>query len=486
MAAFRQIKAIFDPHGILNPGMVVDVGPVESITQNLRVAPASKPIPWPNVETYFDYSDQEGFVGAVEMCNGAGVCRKSAGGAMCPSYRATLDERHSTRGRANALRLAISGQFSSNGPTGQPAWADPGTIETLSLCLSCKACKSECPSNVDVARLKAEYTAQRYKATGQIPLQARIFGHIRLLNQLGSLAPNLANWTANLPPIRSLMNKLLNLAPQRTLPPFARSLYRWFAARGLPKPDPARPKVVLYADCFTTYNEPHIGQAAILLLESLGYTVELPKVGCCGRSMISMGLLADAIRTADATLTQLRDYITDDQVKAILVCEPSCLATMKDEWLQLKLKTDKSLRRQLASKAMLVEEFVERFWSTHPIPPTPRNSVSTDVIFHGHCHQKAVGGEDSSTAILKRLAGDHLRILPSGCCGMAGSFGYTQDRYDLSMKVGEQSLFTHIRNASPDAILVAPGTSCRHQIKDGTPRHALHPIELIAQLLSHG
>ncbi|HEX2973948.1 MAG TPA: FAD-linked oxidase C-terminal domain-containing protein [Tepidisphaeraceae bacterium] len=481
MAAFRQIKAIFDPQNLLNPGITVDLGPVETITQNLRVAPRNQPLAWPNVETYFDYSDQEGFVGAVEMCNGAGVCRRSAGGVMCPSYRATLDERHSTRGRANALRLAISGQFSSNN---QPAWADPDTLQTLSLCLSCKACKSECPSNVDVARLKAEFTAQRYKATGQVPLQARVFGHIRALNQLGSLAPHLANWAANLPLIRQLMNRILDLAPQRTLPPFAHSLYRWFARRPASDSQAARPKVVLFADCFTTYNEPHIGQAAILLLESLGYTVQLPKVGCCGRSMISMGLLEDAIRTADATLAQLRPYIVDDQVKAILVCEPSCLATMKDEWLTLKLKTDKALRLQLASKAMMVEDFVERFWSQHPLAPEPRDLPTNDVVFHGHCHQKALG-DDSSTAILKRLTGDRLTVLPSGCCGMAGAFGYTRQRYELSMKVGDQSLFTHLRAAAPDALIVAPGTSCRHQIKDGTHRLAQHPVELLHRLLTN-
>lgn len=480
MQAFRQVKRIFDPNGILNPGMIVDAGPIESLTQNLRVRPHERDLPWPTVDTYFDYSDQENFRSAVEMCNGAGVCRKAAGGTMCPSYRATLDERHSTRGRGNALRTAISGQLPSTGPTGQPAWDDPETIETLRLCLSCKACKSECPSNVDVARLKAEYTAQRYKE-GDIPLQARVFGHVRRLNQLASLAPSLANWLSNLAPLRAIANSVLNLAPQRTLPSFAPSLYRWFAARN--EVTTPRPRVVLFGDCFTTYNEPAIGQAAVELLESLGYRVELPKVGCCGRSMISTGLLDDAIRAADQVLTQLRPYIEDDAVKAILVCEPSCLSAMKDDWLQLKLKTDMPLRRRLAEKATMVEEFVDRLWNEHPSRPTPP-ALDRDVILHGHCHQKALWSDESSAALIRRLVGNRLTVLPSGCCGMAGAFGFTKDRYDVSMKIGEQSLFPAVRNAAPDAIVLAPGTSCRHQIKDGTGRQALHPIELAAKLLA--
>jgi len=486
MQAFRQVKALFDPKSILNPDMTVRPGPIESITQNLRVEPAGRKLTWPQIETYFDYSDQEGFSGAVEMCSGPGVCRKTAGGGMCPSYRASLDERHSTRGRANALRWALSGQLDG---TGKPAWDDPQTIQTLALCLSCKACKTECPSNVDLSRLKAEYTAQRYKMSGKTPLQARIFGHIRLFNQLGSLMPGLANWFSSLAFVRGIINRVLGLSPQRSLPRYERSLYRWFAKRPRDERDATRPKVVLYADCFVTYNEPRIGQAAVELLEALGYDVHLPKVGCCGRSMISMGLLKDAIRTADRTLECLRPFIEDDSVKAILVCEPSCLATMKDEWLQLKLATDKSLRRRLIEKAIMADEFIERDWDHHPVRPTLAASRSgaaegPPVLFHGHCHQKALWGEQTAANLLRRLAGSRLTVLPSGCCGMAGAFGYTKERYELSMKVGEQSLFSLLRSAPPDAIVIAPGTSCRHQIKDGTNRHALHPIELAHQLLS--
>lgn len=481
MQAFREIKAIFDPAGVLNPGNIVGAAPIESITENLRIKPAGQDLKWPDVETYYDYHDQEGFAGAVEMCSGAGVCRKTALGTMCPSYRATLDERHSTRGRANALRLALTGQLPL---AGRSAWDDPETIQTLDLCLSCKACKSECPSNVDVARLKAEYTAQRYKATGKIPLAARVIAHVRKLNALGSLMPGLANFVGTLPPIRGIMNSVLGFAPQRSLPKFAPSLYCWFARRPTATPAAAKPRVVLFGDCFVTYNEPEIGRQAVAVLEALGYSVELPKVGCCGRSMISTGMLAEAIRSADTVLAQLKPFIEDPAVKAIVVCEPSCLSAMKDDWLSLKLQTPIALRRQLAAKALLVEEFVERFWSEHPQPPRLKTTATSEpIVYHGHCHQKSLWGTKISESLLKRLVGPRLTVLPSGCCGMAGAFGFTKTHYDLSMKIGQQSVFTLLEKVPQNAVVIASGTSCRHQIKDGTTRHAVHPVTLMAEVL---
>jgi FAD/FMN-containing dehydrogenase/Fe-S oxidoreductase len=529
MTAFRKLKAIFDPNGILNPGMIVDVGPIESITDNLRTDEVTHGAPVDQIETYYDYEDQHGFRGAAEMCNGAGVCRKTSGGTMCPSYRGTLDERHATRGRGNALRMAISGQFKKHvgwasahdtdaklwakaHPT--PDWNDNGTLQTLDLCLSCKACKSECPSNVDIARLKAEYLAQSYKVAGT-PLKALVFGHVRKLNKLGSIWPAMANRVNRIGVVRAIMNRVLHLAPQRSMPPFGKSLYGWFrkhkrqtplplceAARDLrsASPDPltltlspgyggegtrksSRPKVVFYADCFATYNEPHVGKAAIKVLEACGYDVLMPEVGCCGRAMMSTGLLKDAIWEADQVLLKLRPLIEDENVVAIVACEPSCVASFKDDWLQLKLETPMGTRKRLAQKAMLVEEFVEAFWEKHPTKPTIRHE-KLDVILHGHCHQKALWGDVTSSALLKRLVGDHVTTLPSGCCGMAGSFGYDEKKYDLSMKIGELSVFPPIRAANPDAVICAPGTSCRHQIHDGTGRHALHPIELAAKLMA--
>jgi FAD/FMN-containing dehydrogenase/Fe-S oxidoreductase len=468
-AAFREIKAIFDPKNLLNPGNIVEPGPIESITTNLRIdrERLSSRLKW--LDTFFDYSDQHGFEGAVDMCNGAGVCRKTAGGTMCPSYRALLDERHSTRGRGNALRLAITGQMSDSAA---PAWNDPETIQTLNLCLSCKACKSECPSNVDIARLKAEYTAQQYRIDG-VPLAARVFGHIRRLNQFGTIAPDFANWLMRFSPARAIMNRLLNLAPQRSLPPFARPLRKWFGAR---HKNIAAKKVVIYEDCFTGFNEPHIGRAAVRVLEAFGYEVVMPRVTCCGRAMISTGLLRSAIDSADAAVSLLRPFVDDPDICAILFLEPSCLSAVKDDWLQLRLKTAPLVRRRLAEKSMMAEDFIERFWRDHPRKPIVK-AKNKNVILHGHCHQKALWGENDCAASLSRVS-SRLNVLPSGCCGMAGSFGFNADRYELSMKIGELSVFPPLRDAAAETVIAAPGTSCRHQIRDGTGRIALHPIEI--------
>jgi len=473
MGAFREIKAIFDPRNLLNPGNIVTPGPVSSIVETMRVKPAESFVHVPPTQTYFDYEDQHGFEGAVEMCNGAGVCRKKSGGTMCPSYMGTLDERHSTRGRGNALRLAITGQLDK-----QATWTDPETIATLNLCLSCKACKTECPSNVDIARLKAEYTAQRYKATGRIPLKALAFGHIRLLNQLGSIAPAVANWVNTLKPVRAMLNRILGLAPQRSIPEFTRRLNLGLSAHR------DAPTVAIYSDCFTTYNDPHVGRAARAVLEAFGYQVKLIDAGCCGRAAMSTGLLEHAIELADAGLEKLKAAIVDPNVHAIVVCEPSCLSAIKDDWLELKLRTPRALREKLAAKSWLVEEFIEKQWGKHPrMPILPKNPWP--IILHGHCHQKALWGSESSAALLRRLVGDKLKVLDTGCCGMAGSFGYTADHYDLSMKIGELTLFPAVRQAA-DAAIAAPGTSCRHQIHDGTGTKAKHPIEIVAELLMRG
>jgi FAD/FMN-containing dehydrogenase/Fe-S oxidoreductase len=476
MDAFRQIKHVFDPRNLLNPGNIVDARPIESITQNLRVQ-QEKDSSTP-VETFFDYEDQEGFRSAVEMCNGAGFCRKTAGGIMCPSYRATLDERHSTRGRGNALRLAITGQVARDG---NAAWNDPDTIETLDLCLSCKACKTECPSNVDVSRLKAEYTAQRFKLTGK-PLAARVFGHIRVMNRIASMMPGVSNSLLSCGPVRWIMQRLLHVSRKRKLPALGPSLFSWFKHRAAPDVHPGL-RVVLFGDCFTAYNEPQIGRSAVFVLEKLGYQVLLPDAGCCGRAMISVGLLDDAIRSADRGMALLQPFIEDPSVVGILVVEPSCLSAMKDDWLQLKLTTPMDLRRRLADKAMLVEDFVEKKWDSHPVHPADFQGDKTNISLHGHCHQKALWGDQTSSAILRRLSGGRVDVLPSGCCGMAGAFGYAADKYELSMKIGELSVFPPIRAVDPNTVIVAPGTSCRHQIRDGTGKEARHPIQVVAKWL---
>lgn len=496
MRAFREVKAVFDPRGLLNPGNIVAPGPIESISQNLRVDAASgnsaDAHALDHLRTYFDYADVDGFGHAVEQCNGAGVCRKR-GGVMCPSYHGTLDERHSTRGRGNALRLAVTGQFAglnglSSARRGEPDWCDAETIRTLDLCLSCKACKSECPSNVDIARLKAEYTAQRYRHTGRVPLAALLTGYVRVLNRLGSLTPDLANAVNRLRPVRGVINRVMKMHPRRSLPMFSRSLFSLAHRAGWDRAAmPDAPAVVLFGDCFTTFNESHIGVSAARLLHWLGYEVRVVDAGCCGRSMISVGMLEQAGQAIDSAVERLRGAAEDPRVLAIVVGEPSCLSAIKDDWLALKTSTPKPLRQKIAARSMLVEEFVDRDWAAHPrwgtSPPPSTPIQGPPVLLHGHCHQKALWGVDSSAKLLRRLVGDRLKVLDTGCCGMAGSFGFDRDKFDLSMKIGETSLFPQVRAADPEAIVVAPGTSCRHQLHDGLDRRALHPVELASRLL---
>ncbi len=475
MAAFAEIKAIFDPHGILNPGMIVNAGTVDSITTHLRQQ-AQRKSDLTDVETYFDYSDQESFAGAVEMCNGAGFCRKTSGGTMCPSYRATLDERHSPRGRANALRASILGT------SDRPNWTDSETLQTLDLCLSCKACKTECPSSVDIARLKAEYLAQRYREI-RPALAAGTFGNIRTLNRLGSILPGFANWAQNMPPARAVMNYLLGLAPQRELPAFSTPLHKLFHQK-LQYGNPAHgPRVLLFADCFTNYNDSHIGDAAVRVLQSLGYQVEMMHHGCCGRAAISNGLLQSAQQSIRQTLAQLTPAITDPDVAAIVVCEPSCLSAMIDDWQHFKGIGPAEVLGELKKKAISPTDFVQQRWQSHPVSPKWTRHTTAPVLFHGHCHAKALWGTQQDGKLLQSLSDGQAKILDTGCCGMAGGFGYTQDHYELSMKIFGQSEFDPIRQAPPEAVILAPGTSCRHQIQHTTGRKALHPVEWMAELL---
>lgn len=404
---------------------------------------------------------------------------------MCPSYQATLDERHSTRGRGNALRLAITGQMPGGA---EQAWHDEGTKQTLHLCLSCKACKTECPSNVDISRLKAEYTAQRYARDGGAPLAARLMGNIRTLNKLGSVAPAISNVVSGLSPFRSVVNKLLDIHPMRSLPKFSQSLAALWHDDGAPvQTHVGKPTVVLFGDCFTMYNESAIGLATKRVYEAFGYRIVLANAGCCGRAQLSLGVLDDAVSTIDATIAKLAPFANDASVVAIVFAEPSCLSAVKDDWLQLKLGASLELRKQLASKSFLPEQFLHNNWSTHPRRPAFR-APQHPVVLHGHCHQKALWGAASSGAMLERVAPGRVKTLDSGCCGMAGSFGYTTDRFSLSQRIGELVLFPAVREAQQQAkrhgataCIAAPGTSCRHQLHDATGAKAKHPMELLAE-----
>lgn len=474
--ALVEVKRVFDPRGVLNPGNIVDTGPAEKIITHLRVAPKGIDTHPPIAETYFSYKREEGFEHAIESCNGAGICRRLSGGvSMCPSYRALREERHSTRGRGNALRLAVTGQLND------ALWSDPETMETLDLCLSCKACKTECPSNVDISKLKAEYTAQRHAREGT-PLATRVFGQVRRLNAFGSRFSALANLWNDSPLGKGVARTLLGIDPRRSIPHFAPSLFEWFKRRA---PSTGHQTVILFGDCFSAYNEPTIGHAAVRLLEAFGYRVVLADVGCCGRSLISTGMLSEARSIIEASSKALCDLLDSTDAQAVLVLEPSCASAIRDDWLELPpdMPDDAAMDRRatLAMRTFLVEEFLEAQWDAHPKRPAIPAQLDR-VVLHGHCHQKALWGTETSARFLRRIFGTEVSVLDTGCCGMAGSFGFAQSRYDLSMRIGEERLFPAIRTAS-DAVVCAPGTSCRHQIHDGTAREALHPVDLAVRAL---
>lgn len=481
MSAFREIKRVFDPGNLLNPGNIVAPAELASIHERVRVRPDGSNLEIDHhIDTYFEFGAEGGIAHAVELCNGSGVCRKKYGGTMCPSYMGTLDERHSTRGRGNALRLAISGQLNGSH---RPQWLDEETLATLDLCLSCKGCKTECPTNVDIARYKSEFLAQRYREKGRVPLKARVFGDVRTLNRIGSFFAPASNWAQESRPARFIIERFLGVARDRKLPDFAPSLLS-LAARIVQKVPAESPKVLLFSDCFTTYNEPWIGAATIRVMNRLGYRVVVSDAGCCGRALISTGLLDKARREISQTALRIDLAMEHHDATALLVCEPSCLAAIKDDWRDLRLNVSQSRRLALAESAVTPEDFfAERVQLLKGDFPTAQGwgTSNRNILLHGHCHQKALWGTGRTEAGLRQLAGpsERVHVLDTGCCGMAGSFGYTQDHYELSMRIGNLNLFPAVRRMETDDVILAPGTSCRHQIHDGTGRKALHPIEWI-------
>ncbi len=472
--AFRDIKAIFDPRGILNPGKVIAA---QGMDENLRYGPDYHTLP---VRTHLDFTREGGFAAAVEQCNGAGVCRK-ADGAMCPSFMATREEEHSTRGRANALRAALSGRL----PPEQ--FTAPRMHAVLDLCLECKACKAECPSGVDMAKIKYEFLAQ-YQSQHGVPLRSRLFGNIHTLSALAQPVAPLVNAALALPPVRWVNEKFLGISRHRTLPKFAPQTFRRQFAQVSPLPVGrsetglgVRSDVILFADTFTDYNHPEIGLAAARVLRAGGFAPRLAPHVCCGRPMISKGLLDQARANARRNVEVLAPFA--ERGVSIVGLEPSCLLTLRDEYLDL-LPGDP--RTQLVARnAFLIEEFItEHAGQFAPLffqPPTS-DLRPPSILVHGHCYQKALTGTGPLLAML-RLTGASVAEIPSGCCGMAGSFGYETEHYEISQAVGEDCLFPAVRAADAHTIVAASGMSCRHQIRSGAGRAAQHPVEIMAQAL---
>jgi len=457
--AFRDVKRAFDPRGLMNPGKIVDAqGPVE----NLRYGEKYQTLP---IVTTLDFSREGGFVKAVEACNGAGVCRKTQAGTMCPSFMATGDEEHSTRGRANALRQVLSGNLPPTELTGTKMF------DTFDLCLECKGCKAECPSNVDVAKLKMEFLSHYWQKHGT-PLGTRMMANVARLNRIGSAFAPLSNWMNRLPGAAWLREKMLGIDRRRPLPQFQRANFaNWFEEHRAPH-GAMRGKIVLLDDCLTSFCEPNVNRAAVRVLEAAGYEVHRAGLACCGRAMLSKGMLADAKKLAEENVKTLLPWAL--RGVPIVGCEPSCVLTFTDEYLDLLPGDD---ARKVAGMTRLIDSHLAREKINLPL-----NRSHEEVLLHGHCYQKALVGTKECRATLERVPGAKVKEIDSGCCGMAGSFGY--EHYDLSMAIGGRVLFPAV-NEKPQAIVVAPGFSCRHQIEHGTGRRALHPIEYLAERLKN-
>jgi Fe-S oxidoreductase len=424
------------------------------------------------LKEHLDFSSDIGFHRAVEMCNGAGVCRKRTVDTMCPSFQVTREEMHSTRGRANLLRAAISGHLPPEDFTGEKM------KEALSLCISCKACKAECPSSVDMAKIKFEWQAHYYEEHGT-PLRARLFGAIARLSRLssGPLAP-LANFGIRFGPVKWAMDRYLGISQERELPAFARVPFTtWFKSHEKPAGQ-GRQQVVLFNDTFNTYNEPHIAIAATELLEAAGFEVILPGHGCCGRPMISKGLVKESRAAARETVDKLAPYAA--QGIPIVGLEPSCLLSFRDEYLYL-LPGDERVQ-QIARCAVMLEEFIAGLAAEGQLH-LDFTAAEEQVLLHGHCHQKALVGTEPSKATLGLPPNTMVSEVDSGCCGMAGSFGYEKENLMWSLEMGERRLMPAIRQAVDGSVVVAAGTSCRHQIAHATGKRALHPAEYLRSRL---
>ena len=467
---FAEIKTLFDPQNIMNPGKIVDPPRMD---ENLRYDEdyhaGSQEF---GGESFFRYEREGSLQQAVEMCSGVGHCRKKMVGTMCPSYMATLEEEHSTRGRANALRAALSGRLPNSGLD------SPDLARVMDLCLECKACKSECPSSVDMARLKYESLAHYREAHGY-PLRSRLFGHISQLNRWLSRLSSLVNVVMGSLPNRWLLERTIGIDRRRRPPKLASQPFStWFRGRTHRRGGGKRGRVLLFVDTFTEYNDPQIGMAATLILESAGFEVSiLDDRICCCRPTISEGFLREAKNRISENLDVLEPFAA--QGIPIVGLEPSCALTFRDDYIDL---VDDPRAKTVADNTLLLDEFLARL---HKDGKLDLNFTATSrhVLIHGHCHQKALAGTNSCLEIMNMPPGFKAEEIEAGCCGMAGSFGYEKEHYDISMRIGEDRLFPAVRTASAETEIAASGTSCRHQISDATGRPARHWAEILVEAL---
>ena len=498
----REIKYTFDPQNIFNPNKIVNT---PSMNTMLRYEPGQQT---PEFNTVFRYYNQD-VLQHAEQCNGSGDCRKThlSGGTMCPSYMATRDEKDTTRARANVLREFLTHSDKIN------RFDHEEIKDVMDLCLSCKGCKSECPSNVDMAKLKAEFLQHYYDANG-VPFRSKLIANFNNSAKLGALLPSMYNFMMTGKGVSNLVKKFSGFAVDRSMPTmYKTTLRKWYKKRRLPvacyqlpesgdhknieqgtrnvelgrketgnrKPETGKKKVYLFCDEFTNYNDTEIGIKAILLLEKLGYEVIIPEHKESGRAWLSKGLVRDAKKIANENIALLSSLITDEA--PLIGIEPSAILTFRDEYVDLADDDKFEAAKQLAKNVFTIDEFIAKEIERGNIKAAQFTTETKKIVLHGHCQQKALSSVAPTVKILSLPANYKVETIPSGCCGMAGSFGYEKEHYDISMKIGELVLFPAVRKQSDDVIVAAPGTSCRHQIKDGTGRIAKHPVEVLYEAL---
>lgn len=466
----KRVKRMWDPNNIFNPNKIVDTPPMNS---SLRFEPGQETR---QVETVFDFSKEQGVLRAAELCSGSGDCRKThlAGGTMCPSYMATKKEEDSTRGRANMLRHVLTNPANDS----QPFDSDE-LKEVMDLCLSCKGCKRECPSNVDVGKMKAEFLQGYYDVHG-VPARAKRIAEFSKNMKLAAKAPWLFNFLSNNIATRSVVKRFAGFSPKRSLPRLHRlTLEKWFRAHQPHANAGTKGQVFLFADEFTNYNDVPVGIAAVELLERLGFAVEIPKHVESGRAAMSKGLLRMAKGFANENVELLTGVVNGDA--PLIGIEPSAILSFRDEYPALVDDRLKEKAIELSKNVLMVDEFVAELIDRNEIDSNLFANREQTIRLHGHCHQKALASLKPTIQMLQLPKGYRVRLIPSGCCGMAGSFGYEKEHYDVSMQIGELVLFPAVRAESPESLIAAPGTSCRHQIKDGTGRVSIHPVQILRE-----
>lgn len=464
---FKEVKEIWDDKHIFNQGKIVYTPPMD---RYLRYEESTS-----MDNTYFDFSSQKGYVCAIEQCNGSGDCRKqyAFGGTMCPVYRATHDEKNTTRARANILRELIIH------PIGKKKFSQPEILESLDSCLSCKACKAECPSNVDMARYKAEYLQHHYDET-HVPLRSFLIANLSKIQKIAMIFPAVYNTIVTSQIFSTVLKKTLHFAPQRTIPGIYKYTLRHWLRTHSDSNHNGR-KVYLFADEFTNYMDVETGITFVKLLRKLGYNVSIPKHVESGRTEISKGLVKKARKTARKNVLMLKDMVSDET--PLVGIEPSCILSFRDEYPDLVGDDLKECARDLSRNCLLFDEFLVREIHNGNISKEVFTNRPAKIKLHGHCHQKALVSIEPSREMLSLPENYSVEVIPSGCCGMAGAFGYEKEHYELSMKIGEQVLFPAVRSSGQNTIIAAPGTSCRQQILDGTGIRAYHPIEILFNAL---